>query len=139
LHVPSSKKTVDWQGHLIAVVVHQLQAVQMIPLQLPHLSAPRLVRIAQLFTKTRGDRQRSLRFAGRVEPRKRSVERLFQQDIGMTFGKWRQQLRLMQAMRLLAQGEKVTFAALESGYSTPSAFISVFRKALGITPTSYFK
>jgi AraC-like DNA-binding protein len=45
----------------------------------------------------------------------------------------------MQAMCLLAEDEKVTFAALESGYSTPSAFISMFRKALGITPTSYFK
>jgi AraC-like DNA-binding protein len=45
----------------------------------------------------------------------------------------------MQAMRLLAEGAKVTHAALESGYSTPSAFISMFRKALGTTPTMYFK
>ena len=57
----------------------------------------------------------------------------------MTFGKWRQQLRLMQAMRLLAEGAKVTHAALESGYSTPSAFISMFRKTLGTTPSSYFR
>jgi len=57
----------------------------------------------------------------------------------MTFGKWRQQVRLMQGMRLLAEGAKVTHAALESGYSTPSAFISMFRKALGITPSSYFR
>jgi AraC-like DNA-binding protein len=133
------KKTVDWQGHLIAVVVHQLEAVQMIPLQLPHLSDPRLVRIAQLFTKNPGDRRTLAEICRASGASKRSVERLFQQEIGMTFGKWRQQLRLMQAMRLLAEGEKVTFAALESGYSTPSAFISMFRKALGITPTSYFK
>jgi AraC-like DNA-binding protein len=31
----------------------------------------------------------------------------------MTFGKWRQQLRLMQALRLLAEGGKVTHVALE--------------------------
>jgi AraC-like DNA-binding protein len=67
------------------------------------------------------------------------VERLFQEEVGMTFGKWRQQLRLMQAMRLLAEGAKVTHAALEAGYSTPSAFISMFRKALGTTPTLYFR
>ena len=66
---------------------------------------------------------------------KRSVERLSQQEIGMTFGKWRQQVRLMQGMRLLAEGAKVTHAALESGYGTPSAFTSMFRKALGITPS----
>jgi AraC-like DNA-binding protein len=45
----------------------------------------------------------------------------------------------MQAMRFLAEGAKVTHAALESGYSTPSAFISMFRKTLGTTPTLYFK
>jgi hypothetical protein len=45
----------------------------------------------------------------------------------------------MQAMRLLAEGAKVTHAALESGYSTPSAFISMFRRTLGTTPSLYFR
>lgn len=44
----------------------------------------------------------------------------------------------MQAMRLLAEGAKVTHAALEAGYSTPSAFIAMFGKMLGTTPRSYF-
>jgi len=70
---------------------------------------------------------------------KRTIERLFQRDLGTSLGKWRQQLRLLQAMQLLAAGAKVTHAALESGYSTPSAFISMFRKALGGTPASYFR
>jgi AraC-like DNA-binding protein len=69
---------------------------------------------------------------------KRTVERLFQEEIGMTPGKWRQQLRLMQALRLLADGAKVTQAAVDAGYSTPSAFIAMFRKALGRTPKAYF-
>jgi AraC-like DNA-binding protein len=124
--------------HLIAVILHQLEVVQTIPLQLPHLSDPRLIRISDLLTKDPSD-SRTLAELCRVSgTSKRSIERLFQQEIGMTFGKWRQQLRLMQGMRLLAQGAKVTQAALESGYSTPSAFISMFRKALGTTPTSYF-
>jgi AraC-like DNA-binding protein len=66
-------------------------------------------------------------------------ERLFLEEAGMTFGKWRQQLRLMEAMRFLAEGAKVTHAALEAGYSTPSAFVSMFRKSLGTTPRSYFR
>jgi len=32
----------------------------------------------------------------------------------------------------------VTHAALEAGYSTPSAFIAMFKKALGTTPSAYF-
>jgi AraC-like DNA-binding protein/mannose-6-phosphate isomerase-like protein (cupin superfamily) len=132
------KKTVKWQDHLIGVILHQLETVQMVPLQLPHLSDPRLVRIAQIFAADPSDRQTLAQCCRVIGASKRSVERLFQQEIGMTFGRWRQQLRLMQAMRLLAEGAKVTHAALESGYSTPSAFISMFRKALGTTPTSYF-
>ncbi len=133
------RKSVQWQVHLIAIILHQLEAVQTVPLQLPHLSDPRLVRIAEIFIKNPCD-SRTLAQLCRVSgASKRSIERLFQQEIGMTFGKWRQQLRLMQGMRLLAEGANVTHAALECGYSTPSAFISMFRKVLGTTPSSYFR
>lgn len=56
----------------------------------------------------------------------------------MTFGRWRQQLRLLHALRLLAAGRPVTAVALEVGYDSPSAFIAMFRAALGTTPSRYF-
>ena len=137
--VRTLRRSVKWQTHLVAVILHQLEAVQTIPLQLPHLSDPRLVRIAEILMSDPRDSRTLARLCKRTGAGKRSVERVFQQEIGMTFGKWRQQLRLMQGMRLLAEGAKVTHAALESGYSTPSAFTSMFRKALGTTPSSYFR
>jgi AraC-like DNA-binding protein len=136
--VRTLKKTVKWQAHLIAVILYQMEAVQTIPLQLPHLSDPRLARIAEILVRDPRDGRTLAQLCRVSGAGKRSVERLFQQEIGMTFGKWRQQLRLMQGMRLLAEGAKVTDAALEAGYSTPSAFISMFKKALGTTPSSYF-
>jgi AraC-like DNA-binding protein len=133
------KKSTKLQRHLIDIVIDQLQAVQMVPLQLPHLSDPRVVRIAEVLMADPGNGRTLAQVSKAGGASKRTVERLFQQEAGMTFGKWRQQLRLMQAMRLLAEGAKVTHAALEAGYSTPSAFISMFKKALGTTPTLYFK
>jgi AraC-like DNA-binding protein/quercetin dioxygenase-like cupin family protein len=133
------KRTVRWQNYLIGIILYQLEAVQTVPLQLPHLSDSRLVRIAAILTKHPGDGRTLAELCRVGGATKRSIERLFQEEAGMSFGKWRQQLRLMQALRLLAEGAKVTHAALESGYNTPSAFISMFRKALGITPSSYFK
>jgi AraC-like DNA-binding protein/quercetin dioxygenase-like cupin family protein len=133
------KKTIQWQGHLICVIIDQLEAVQLVPLRLPNPSDPRAVRIAEILLADPSDRRPLTHLCKLAGAGKRTVERLFQEDVGMTFGKWRQQLRLMQAMRLLAEGAKVTYAALESGYSTPSAFISMFRRALGTTPTSYFR
>ena len=125
------KKTTNRQAHLIDVIVDQLEAVPMVPLQLPNPSDPRALRIAAILLADPGDRRPLKHICKLAGASKRTVERLFQEDVGMTFGKWRQQLRLMQAMRLLAEGAKVTHAAMESGYSAPSAFIYMFRKTLG--------
>jgi AraC-like DNA-binding protein len=135
----SLTKTTKWQSHLIDVIIDQLDAVQMVPLQLPNPSDPRALRVAAVLLADPSDRRALTHICKSTGAGTRTVERLFQEDVGMTFGKWRQQLRLMQAMRLLAEGAKVTHAALESGYSTPSAFISMFKRTLGTTPGLYFK
>jgi AraC-like DNA-binding protein len=125
--------------HLIEVIVDQLKVVQTVPLQLPNLTDPRAQRLAEILNADPGNRQSLARVCRTVGASGRTVERVFQEETGMTLGKWRQQLRLMQAMRLLGEGAKVTYAALESGYSTPSAFIAAFKKSLGTTPAAYFR
>ena len=57
----------------------------------------------------------------------------------MTFGAWRQQARLLRGLEILAGGESVTSAALQVGFETPSAFIAMFRRAMGTTPARYFR
>lgn len=125
--------------HLMGVILDQFEGIETVPLQLPHLSDPRARRVADMLAVDPSDRRTLAQICRNSGASKRTIERLFQEEAGMTFGKWRQQLRLMQALRLLAEGAKVTHAALEAGYSTPSAFISMFRKSLGTTPTSYFR
>src|ERR1700756_4074645 len=81
LYACTLRKSVQWQVHLIAIILHQLEAVQTVPLQLPHLSDPRLVRIAEIFTRNPRD-SRTLAHLCRVSgASKRSIERLFQQEI----------------------------------------------------------
>ncbi|MGA8028186.1 MAG: helix-turn-helix transcriptional regulator [Bryobacteraceae bacterium] len=133
------KKSVPWQHHLIDVILDQLRAIQMVPLQLPNLSDPRALRVAEILMTDTDSRLPLKQICRAAGASKRTVERLFQEEAGMTFGKWRQQLRFMQAMRLLGEGAKVTHAALAAGYSAPSAFTAAFRRALGTTPTRYFR
>ena len=137
--VGSLGRRVSGQGHLIDVIVDQLRSVNVAPLQLTLPEDPRALRVADLLLTDPSDARPLAQIAPVSGASRRTIERLFVDETGMTFGKWRQQLRLMHAMRLLGGGAKVTLAALEAGYSTPSAFIAAFRKALGLTPAKYFK
>ena len=126
------------QAHLIDVLIDQLETVKTIALQLPSLSDSRAARVAAALQRDGNDGsiERVCREAGAS---KRTIERLFQQETNLSLGKWRQQLRLLRSLQLLASGEKIASASLEAGYSTPSAFIAMFRKALGTTPRRYFE
>lgn len=130
--IPAQKRIID-------LTVDQLQAANSIPLQLPHPLDSRAVRIVEALLADPAGEKTLESLSKDSGASKRTVQRLFLAQTKMTFGKWRQQLRLLHAMRLLAAGEKVTGAALDSGYSSPSAFISMFRKQLGTTPNRYFR
>ncbi|MBV9743373.1 MAG: helix-turn-helix transcriptional regulator [Acidobacteriia bacterium] len=67
---------------------------------------------------------------------RRTLERRFREETGMSFGMWRQKARLLDSIRLLAEGKSVTDAALDSGYSSVSAFIAAFKGTFGYTPGS---
>ncbi len=69
----------------------------------------------------------------------RTIERLFQRETDQTFGQWRQQARLLEALRQLAQGASVAMAARAVGYESTSAFIVMFRRAFGTTPGRYYQ
>jgi AraC-like DNA-binding protein len=127
------------QRHVIDLIVDHLESIQTVSLQLPNPTDARALRVAGALLASPGEQRTLTQVCKITGAGRRTIERRFLEETGMTFGKWRQQLRLMQAMRLLAEGAKITHAALEAGYSTPSAFIFMFRKTLGTTPSLYFQ
>ncbi len=68
---------------------------------------------------------------------RRTLERLFSRETGLSFGLWRQKARMLDSLRLLAEGKSVTEAALEEGYASVSAFIAAFRQTFGCTPRRF--
>ena len=133
LHTRSSA-----ERHVIEVLLDQLQEVESVPLQLPQPSDSRALRVVTSLTANPGDSRPLGKLCSECGASKRTIQRLFLVETKMTFARWRQQFRLLHALQLLSSGEKVTSAALECGYGSPSAFISMFRKQLGTTPTRYF-
>jgi AraC-like DNA-binding protein/quercetin dioxygenase-like cupin family protein len=132
-------REVTRQAHLINVILDQLQTLEHVPLRLPTPIDSRARKVAEVLFDNPGE-ERSLhdicRLAGAS---RRTIERCFLSDTAMSLGKWRQQLRLLHALQLLAEGEKITHVAGVAGYSTASSFVSAFKSVLGTTPGRYFK
>jgi len=136
---PAWTKDVPNQRHLLGTLLHQLQAAPLSPLQLPWPSDARAVRVAEKVLSHPGNTCTLARICEDCGASKRTIERVFVVETQLTLGKWRQQARLLHAIRSIASGEKIISAALEAGYESPSAFIASFKKALGCTPGRYFE
>lgn len=108
------------------------------PLALPMPTDPRARKVANVVAaniKARGTLADLARGSGASA---RTIERTFLAQTGMTFGRWRQQARLLEAIRLLGEASPVTTVALRVGYQSPSAFVAAFRRSFGRTPAQYF-
>jgi AraC-like DNA-binding protein len=127
------------ERRIVEILIDQLKAVESVPLQLPQPTDSRAKRVVEtLFRDPSNDKtlEALCKDCGASE---RTIQRLFLDQTKITLAKWRQQLRLLHGLLLLTSGEKVSAAALEAGYNSTSAFISMFRKQLGTTPTRYLR
>ena len=77
-------------------------------------------------------------WAGNVGASPRTLARLFRDQLGTSFGPWRQQELLAQALALAARGRPVTLIAAELGYASASAFTAMVRRAVGQPPSRFF-
>jgi len=69
----------------------------------------------------------------------RTLYRRFLEETGITFARWKQQARLLESIRRLAEGTPVTTVAVDLGYDSPSAFSTMFRRSLGIAPRAFIR
>ncbi|MBC6440533.1 MAG: helix-turn-helix transcriptional regulator [Rhodospirillales bacterium] len=125
------------EARLVAVVPDEFRRLKPEPLHLPLPDDARLASVTQALIDNPGDRRDLGDWAQEAGASERTLARLFQKETGMTFGAWRQRRRLQAAIERLAAGDPVTTVALDLGYDSPSAFITMFRRSLGETPGRY--
>jgi AraC-like DNA-binding protein len=125
-------------GRFMAVLLDQIRALPETPLHLPVTDHPHLTPIYQCLSENPADTRGLEKWAEQIGASTRTLTRLFQKETGMSFRQWRQQVRLLEALTRLAGGAPVTNVAMDLGYESQSAFIAMFKKALGKTPGKYF-
>ncbi|EHP44188.1 AraC family transcriptional regulator [Cupriavidus basilensis OR16] len=126
-------------GLVVQLLLHELRPLSVVPLHLPMPKDNRLSKICARVLDDPADETSVQEWSQFVGASERTIIRLFPEETGLTYSRWKQQARLMAAVRLLAEGCHVTDIALQLGYESPSAFSAMFRRALGMTPTEYFR
>ena len=127
------------EGRLIRCLLDQLVAAPEVGFELPMPQDNRLRQLTEQLLQQPDNNQTLETWADQIGATSRTLNRLFQKELGMGFREWRQRLRMLEAIQRLENGEAVTSVALALGYSSTSAFISRFRRLLGVTPGEYLR
>lgn len=125
-------------ARIARVLLEQLEGAPVEQLHLPVSDHPRIRQIANAWAADPADRRTLVQWAEQLAMSDRSLARLVQRETGLSFGRWRQQWHLIVALRQLAEGTPVQQVAGNLGYDSVTAFITMFKKMLGQSPTRYF-
>lgn len=124
----------DW---LVGGMLEELASAPVERFQLPVPDDRRLRYIAEHIIQNPSDQATLPQWAARVGLGDRSLSRLLLNETGMNFGRWRRQIHILLGLRRLSEGESVQSVALALGYESSSAFVTMFRKAMGKPPGRY--
>jgi AraC-like DNA-binding protein len=124
------------RGRLRAVAVDELT----VPQETLYLPEPADNRLRAVTDRLHGDPATPATLAKlgqAVGASERTLSRLFQAELGMSFHQWRSLLRVQHALILLAEEQPVTETAVALGWANPTSFIEAFTTVVGQTPGRY--
>ena len=124
----------DPHMRLLSILIDEINRAPETPLLLPMPLDPRAAAIARDVLANPAGQDDLHTLARRHAAGRRTVERVFRAETGISFGLWQQKARMLTAARLLAEGRSVTDAGLDAGYTSLSAFIAAFKRTFGCTP-----
>ena len=125
------------ESHLVTLLLDEIAMAPIGNLHLPMPADVRLRKIFQIIMDDPADRGTIQTWARRVGLSERTLARLLTRQTGMSFGRWRQQLHLMLAVKWLGTGSSVQQVEAGLGYESAGSFVSMFSKALGTSPGRY--
>ncbi|MFZ6747697.1 AraC family transcriptional regulator [Undibacterium sp. Ren11W] len=127
------------EDHLAACLLDELSSAVSLPMSVTMPREKRLKTLCQALLAEPASALTLRGYAQQVGASERTLARLFEQELGMSFGSWRQQMRLARAAPLIASGHSLSVVAAELGYASQSAFSAMFKKTFGKSPSAFFK
>jgi AraC-like DNA-binding protein len=134
---PSPHEPSGPDAHLVAVLLDELATVSVDKHRLPMPTDPRLQELVARMTAKPADGAKMKTWAKRIGVAERTLTRLLVHETGLSFGRWRQQLHVVLAIQSMSRGASVKSVASDLGYESSSGFVTMFRRALGMSPGRY--
>ncbi|GAA1396081.1 helix-turn-helix transcriptional regulator [Pseudonocardia kongjuensis] len=125
------------RGHAEALLTGLLEPVPTTTFAVPVPADPRARAVAEALLADPSDQRDLPAWASRVNSSVRTLSRLFAEQTGSTFARWRTAVRVRAALDLLARGTPVAVTARAVGYRRPAAFAGAFRRVTGRRPADY--
>jgi AraC-like DNA-binding protein/mannose-6-phosphate isomerase-like protein (cupin superfamily) len=123
-------------GAIARLILSEIARARSLPLRVPMPSDPRLRRVCSALLADPADSRGLDDWAASSGASARTLARLFEQEVGLTFTAWRQLARFHNALEALVRGEPVARVAERNGYKGASAFAAAFRKVMGVAPST---
>lgn len=119
---------------LAELIADELHRSEPVVIQLPRPSDPRAIRIAELFMTQEDPSAPLASYFEQAGVSRRTAERLFNAETGLSPARWRRVFILSKAIELLAQNVAIDEVAERSGYNSRSAFSEAFKHFMGMSP-----
>ncbi|MBM3531835.1 MAG: AraC family transcriptional regulator [Alphaproteobacteria bacterium] len=124
---------------MIGLILDELRRATELPVSIPLPADPRLLGLCHAMLDDLAAGETLEAWAERLSVSGRTLARLFRRETGLSFGAWRQQARLAEAIAALSRGRSIAEVAASLGYGSPSAFTAMFRRVLGEAPSRYVR
>ncbi|MDV2439887.1 helix-turn-helix transcriptional regulator [Acinetobacter gerneri] len=140
LKAPELKQSFSHHDTLIFdLILCEIANAEEIQLHLPLPTHPLLLKICQDFIHTPNIHLSPEQIASQLNMSERHFSRIFKQEVGMSFSKWRQHACVLLSLEKIIQNQSIQNIAFEFGFQNPAAFTTMFHRILGISPSRYFK
>lgn len=125
----------DSDKRLSALVIDEIDAATSAAIRLTMPSDPRARRLAQYFMDASSDHVSLASKYSAAGLSRRTAERFFRKDTGLSPGRWYRMARLSRSLEYLVDGGTIDGAAEATGYRSRAAFSDAFGKTFGFPPS----
>jgi AraC-like DNA-binding protein len=139
INIPSDYVWESPDGRILRLIRDKLIQADELDTFLPYPKDRRLTNITERLLK-HPSLKSDLKFWGKfVNASPRTLSRVFKKETNITYSEWRQRLNIQIAIKHLSLGDSINSIAELLGYESSSAFIYMFKKQMGVSPSQFLK